>query len=72
MESSFTKVKMHIEADQRQAEGMCVALQGKESPEGPCYFRETSALVSPFVANHGGQQVRNHFTQRRCDSEVLA
>ena len=49
MESSFTEVKMHIEADQRQAEGMCVALQGKESPEGPCYFRESSPVPSQEI-----------------------
>ncbi|MDD5560468.1 hypothetical protein [Candidatus Methylomirabilis sp.] len=31
-----------IQADQWQAEGMRAALQGKVSPEGPCYFREAT------------------------------
>lgn len=34
--------RVAIQADQWQAEGMRAALQGKMSPEGPCYFLETT------------------------------
>lgn len=35
-----------IQAYQWQAEGMRAAPQGKVSPEGPCYFLETTVLRS--------------------------